>query len=629
MLLLYCSPVLEKYVHLNIKEKQDINIGVGKNNQIVYYCVWVADYHAKLHYENGRWLLENYDKRFGIFVNGKVRHKDARTLNNGDVVWIMGLKIILMGDSIYINNPDSKCFWNEQALELVPHTYEATYEEQKPKIDDDEYFSRAPRLTDIIEEETIKIGAPPSPKDKEDTPLLLVMGSSMTMGLVMILSMVRTIDSSLSGNASTFQIVLSVITSVAMLLGMVGIPILTRKYDKKKRERDEQKRQTKYTKYLQEKQAKINEIRSRQKEILLRNYLTAKECEKIIIEKDSRLWERKIEDYDFLSIRLGLGDVPLKLNIQYPEEQFSLEDDNLVKELNKIGKTSNKIEEAPIVISLAKKNISAIISQGFENLDKYLKELIVQLVTFQSYQDLKLVFLMGNNKEKEWDYVKMLPHVWDDSKEFRFFTDNFDEMNEISKYLSEVFNSRIQSQQKDYKSVAPYYLIITNDYKKIENLKIITEILNIDVNLGFGLLCITNDLTQLPNECSTFIDIKENNGIMFENKITYNSQQKFVFDTSSMFYFEKIINSISNMPIRYLGNGNSMLPNHYTFLEMFDVGRIEQLNVMERWSRNDSTLSLKAPIGVDKYGMPIFLDIHEKYHGPHGLIAGSTGSRKK
>ena len=61
---------------------------------------------------------------------------------------------------------------------------------------------------------------------------------------------------------------------------------------------------------------------------------------------------------------------------------------------------------------------------------------------------------------------------------------------------------------------------------------------------------------------------------------------------------------------------------------MYDVGRIEQLNILQRWKENDSTLSLQAPIGIDSSGMPIVLDIHEKFHGPHGLIAGSTGSGK-
>ena len=62
---------------------------------------------------------------------------------------------------------------------------------------------------------------------------------------------------------------------------------------------------------------------------------------------------------------------------------------------------------------------------------------------------------------------------------------------------------------------------------------------------------------------------------------------------------------------------------------MYNSGNIEQLNVFDRWTSNDSTMSLQAQIGIDASGNPIYLDAHEKYHGPHGLIAGTTGSRKK
>ena len=40
------------------------------------------------------------------------------------------------------------------------------------------------------------------------------------------------------------------------------------------------------------------------------------------------------------------------------------------------------------------------------------------------------------------------------------------------------------------------------------------------------------------------------------------------------------------------------------------------------------TISLQAPIGIHKNKEIFKLDLHEKYDGPHGLIAGSTGSGK-
>ena len=61
---------------------------------------------------------------------------------------------------------------------------------------------------------------------------------------------------------------------------------------------------------------------------------------------------------------------------------------------------------------------------------------------------------------------------------------------------------------------------------------------------------------------------------------------------------------------------------------MYNVSKIEQLNILNRWKENDPTTSLKVPIGVHADRDLFILDLHEKAHGPHGLIAGSTGSGK-
>ena len=55
---------------------------------------------------------------------------------------------------------------------------------------------------------------------------------------------------------------------------------------------------------------------------------------------------------------------------------------------------------------------------------------------------------------------------------------------------------------------------------------------------------------------------------------------------------------------------------------------IEQLNIQNRWKNNDPTKSLQAPVGLDRQHELFKLDLHEKFHGPHGLVAGMTGSGK-
>ena len=634
--ILYCMPAYEdNMVHVNIKHTQEIHIGRGTQNHICYNNKLVSDYHARIVLSNGRLMLENYDTTYGTFVNSNQIGKESWILFNGDVIFIMGLKIIVMGNSLYINNPGNLVSVNGTNLVESKERKSVPIIEENEEDDDDidlysekEYYSRAPRITNLIETEKVKIDAPPQIQNKQETPMFLVLGSTLSMGAMMMISMINTIDSKMTGQSDTKTTVFSLIMSVIMLIGMMLFPILNIKYDKKQKVKYEKKRQKRYKEYLDSKVSEISKIKNKQRGILFKNYVSAEECTKIILNRGPRLWERKIEDYDFLSIRLGIGDMPLKIDIQYPEEQFAMEDDNLVETLNEIGKNSKTLTSAPIVTSLAENNISAFVKQDEENFEKFMQNIMVQLVAFQSYEDLKLVFLLDKDKQKKWEYVKMLPHLWNSGHEIRFFADEYDDMQEISQYLEEVLKSRAQSDREDYKGFIPYYLIITDNYKKIENLNIIKQIRRHKTNYGFSLLCITDDLTQLPNECKTFVNIDKKNGMIFENEISSNNHRNITLEVANTFFFGKIWETIANIPIRNTASGRAALPTSYSFLEMYDVGMIEQLNILDRWESHDSTLSLKAPIGIDENQMPIVLDIHEKFHGPHGLIAGSTGSGK-
>ena len=65
-----------------------------------------------------------------------------------------------------------------------------------------------------------------------------------------------------------------------------------------------------------------------------------------------------------------------------------------------------------------------------------------------------------------------------------------------------------------------------------------------------------------------------------------------------------------------------------TFLRIFGVGKARHLNVLTRWKEHDPTPTLATEVGVDENGNLFTLDLHEKFHGPHGLVAGMTGSGK-
>lgn len=146
--------------------------------------------------------------------------------------------------------------------------------------------------------------------------------------------------------------------------------------------------------------------------------------------------------------------------------------------------------------------------------------------------------------------------------------------------------------------------------------------------MGFSLLCVSNQLTHLPDECNSFIYLNGKESKVYEREMNGSSPEQFAFDDVQTFFVNKVAKSIANISMKATVSNEVYIKSSFGFLEMFNVGRIEQLNILDRCNNNDVTKSLKAQIDFDSSGMPIYLDVHEKFHGPHGLIDGSTWSGK-
>lgn len=636
--MLYCLPDYDdSYTHVDINTKNEITIGYDKKNTIVYCAPFVNKIHAKIIKENNKWTVINNDSTFGVYVNDFPVYKDKKNLFNGDVLFIMGLKIIIIGNSMYINSPNGSISLNPNILmisKIKNNKLEDENMQKKLQIltekENIELYSKAPRMFPPIKVERIRIDSPPEITDNNHRPMLFALASSIAMGVMMISSLTYSIQGVVNGTASTFESVMGFISSFAMLLAMIVIPIIEIKWDSKEAINYEKRRQKRYTLYLSNKYRRIESIKKKQKQYLMQNYLSSAECLKLISSNSPRLWERNIYDSDFLSVRIGLGRVPLQIDLEYPQEKFAMYDDNLENTLNNLINNSKDILDAPVCLSLIDNTVSAIVSSNIDYSMKYMKNIILQLITLHSYADLKLVFLVDDKNSREWQYVKMLPHVWDNSKQIRFFADNFDDMNSISQYLVEEIQNRSSEDYSgsDFLSFSPYYLIITDNYKKAQNLTLFSELAKSISNCGFSLICLSEDVYSLPNNCKVFISLSEDKkAFLYNNNPNSNQMTEVKTDSLVTVYFEKVTQKLANLPIK-TKKGTTSLPNSYTFLEMFDVGKIEQLEILRRWQKNDSTLSLKAPIGIDSNGMVIYLDAHEKFHGPHGLIAGSTGSGK-
>lgn len=638
-ILLYCSPSIDQYnIRLKVNTQGTILIGNNKDAQINYNYPLVSKKHAILTYNENTWYIQDLNSNYGTYVNNELVMQ--KRLYHGDIVFIMGLKIIVLGNTIIINNIgdlikiDNRLFSAISPIVQPIINEDNILEENIELYKEEDYFFRSPRFKAGIEPVEIIIDPPPSKEKVDTTPLLYVIGPMISMGMVSLMMGYSSISNVISGEKDIYSALPNIIMCIAMLLTMIFWPLLNKSYQKKQSLKRENLRQEKYREYINEKRNTIHNEMEKERQVLLENYLPLEECYNIIMNRKRSLWEREIDQNDFLDLRLGLGSTTFKGIVKYPEERFSLEDDNLRNLVFDLGKESKELENVPINLSFTKNNISAIIGDGKQK-TYFINGLILQLITFHSYNDLKIVVFTNKRNESKWEYLKSLPHIWNNSKTVRYFATNYDEAKELSLNLEQVFQSRKSNNTnndyikntRDYTNFQPYYFIIIDDFKAVRELEIIKDICNEKTNIGFTLTIINNRLTNLPNECHTFISIGDKKSGVFENELVSNKQKEFIADYNLNIDMYQCIKRLANIPIE-IEKENSSLPTMLSFLEMYDVGRIEQLNIIEKWKNSNATKSLQAPIGIDKNRELFKLDLHEKAHGPHGLIAGMTGSGK-
>lgn len=633
-IILYCEPTYrENILEYSIVADSTISIGKSNDNDITINNNIIGEKAIILNYKDKMWSIENVLSSIPVFVNGdNVRTK---VLHYGDQLFLMGTTVIFMKDIVIVNGMPNTVIVNHKFEILKKKKLEyKIVDEELELYSKEDYFSGSPRLKPGINKITVAVDNPPEKEKDEEKPLLYVLGPMLTMGMM---SMV-TAYSAFSGIINKTQTIKSslptLLIALAMLSSMVLWPSLSRRYEKKQKIKREKKRKDRYFKYLDDYKQFVSANIESQEKILNENYLSAAECTDMLNKRKNELWSIKINNPDFLNIRVGMGNLPLYANITYPETHFSLEDDDLRDAVSDLINNLDELHNVPITVSLTDKNILGIINE--KGVDKgFVDSLLAQLATMYGYFETKIVFFTTENNSHKWEYLKKAPHCWNNEKNIRFFAANDDEYKELSFYLEQVFQSRKYKEMDDgrkennlnYKNYRPYYVIFTDNYKEVKHLEVIKNILAQELNIGFSIIVLSNNVTTLPKECKNFIYADREKAGMFESELLENNQKSFKMEYLDNADLKLLFIALSNIPIEYDDNEGT-IPQAVGFLEMYQVGKIEQLNIVNRWQNNNSTTSLQAILGLGKGGELFKLDLHEKFHGPHGLIAGMTGSGK-
>lgn len=629
---LYTGPQTEdrrRFTAYQILHK-DLNLSIGRlaDCDIQYASNRISKRHATLQIMNGHCNITDNGSLNGTYVNGRAVKQTP--LKIGDAIVMMELQIVVAGSFLYLNNPDGMISVHSPYLKeyhRVPYVPKhSDYDEKEDPDDNDDFYYRAPRFKHDVDSMELKLDAPPSPHGKDSMPLLMSLGPSVTMGMAS-----ATTASYAVYNAISSGNVASSIPSIAMGLGMLGgtllWPVITKNYQKKELERKEAARHKAYTEYLAQMEKRVCDEIKNQEQILRDNDKDVQSYLKRISSLPLQIWERTPKHTDFLKLRLGVGNLPLNAQIQYPERRFSVEQDPLTEAMYQFGEKERWLTDVPICLPLVERFVSGIFAAN-DQLITYAKSLILQLVMLHSYDEVKLVLIYDERHEEELSFVRWLPHTMDNDRRVRYIATNYEEIKDLSADLEQVIEYRKQLNHEQLEDESPYYVVLCLDRKLASRAEFLRTLLDYKDNIRFSVVALCERLKDLPKECSAVVELSRS-GIGSLTLLNDVSDPPIPFrtDCPEKLDLRQMTSVLANTQMN-LSDTKFRLPKKYTFMEMLGVGMVEHINLLENWSVNDPTRSLAAPIGIDRFGEHFMLDLHEKAHGPHGLIAGMTGSGK-
>lgn len=587
-----------EFIPYYLEEKATYVIGRQPECHIHYPNQCVSREHASLRWHDGVWYIVDENSSNGTYVNGQ--KVDTVRLRNGDAVFIMGLYLLMGTGFIAINNKNGRVNINTPKIRRIWSPSDVAYPACPNMSPHSDLYERQPRKRYKANKDLISIEMPPMRLSTNKIPLMLRMGNPLVMGS----------QAMMSGN-------------IAMTLTSLVFPFLTQGLTEKERKEYEAKRSVAYKAYLEEKQREIYIEKENEERLLNKNYPCLDSALEFSLTR-KRLWERRKSDEDFLSIRIGSGQTPLIAKMEYNPKRFELERDPLVEEMYALAEQPVILENAPIMLSLKDDCVVGIPGPSWRAVE-LIRNIIIQLVLTHSYDEVKLILMVDPEHSKTFDFVRYLPHNWDDDQSIRFFVTSRSDASQISEFLSRETEPALEEPNKQiWMRKNPSYVIIALSKDLFDCVEILKDIMFQEEYSGVSIIAAFDGV---PKECSKIIDLNDT-AKLIDLKEMESSDQEFSLDfCDSPGRVQESMKELMRTKLM-LGSQAYSLPNMLTFMEMFGAGKVEFLNPLKRWADNNPVKSLAAPVGIGTDGRLFTLDLHEKYQGPHGLVAGMTGSGK-
>ena len=554
---------------------------------------------SMIHHQ-GQWLIQPLTA--DVYING-IKIMERSKLAIGDTLFCSSFFLIL-------ENHDALKVKSKQNLTFDLPSLKKPTTVMKRKYPN---YRRTPRMIYDLPEDKVDFSFPSEERDNDQKGLWMIITPPLMMLIVMgVVAMVRPRG-------------IFILISITMFTTTLVTSTFQYFREKKKQREKKEKRIRLYTRYLEQKRGELHKLSEKQREVLYFHLPSFEKIKYLTGEISDRIWERTLASHDFLHFRVGRASIPASYEMSAQRSDTSNQEiDDLFEKSEELVNHYETVKNAPLVIDLAEGAMGMIGKDSI--VKKEIQQIVGQLSFSQSYHDIRMVAIFDEEEYKSWEWMKWLPQFQLPHTYAKGFIYNEQTRDQLLTSIYEIIKERELDEERDKKIFTPHFIFIVTNRQLISEHAILEYLEGEHDNLGISIIFAADTKESLTENIHTlvrYIDETQGDILIQQQKAAHIPFKLDEHGHENNERFARTLLSLNHQ----LGMSHS-IPEKVTFLDMFNTDEAEKVGVKEKWRENQSSKSLAVPVGLKGKDDYVYLNLHEKAHGPHGLLAGTTGSGK-
>ncbi|MBE7324219.1 FHA domain-containing protein [Nocardioides sp. Y6] len=323
-----------------------------------------------------------------------------------------------------------------------------------------------------------------------------------------------------------------------------------------------------------------------------------------------RLWERRRHDVDALVLRWGSTDLPstVKLTGEEVDEEHTL-------------------RAVPVGVGLAQAGVVGIAGPE-EKVNGLVRWSVVQLAAYHAPRDLSLSFV-SLRAGSEWNWLRWLPHLRPDDPDSAVAHVGNDESSATALVaaLADLVKERrgaADNSSSVHADSFPAHVVVVHGYRQVRGLPGMRQLLEDGPAVGVYAICTDDEERSLPERCTATFLVdpgQATHGTL--HRSGEPTLESVLLDVVSATYADRVARALA--PLKDVGSqqGDDSLPDSARLLEVLQLDDPTPDELRSRWMLEPRSTTMVLGVGAKG---PFSLDLRSD--GPHGLVAGMTGSGK-